>query len=85
LINTQNKRRSTLCVLPVPDGGIDYSDRASSTWNYSGLVLPFVNIPQWFDGATASSSWLAATAGAGTWTAAGSLDNIWREGTEVRE
>lgn len=38
-IDTQNKRRSTLRVLPVPDGTIGAADRAQVVWQYSGIVI----------------------------------------------
>jgi hypothetical protein len=39
MINTENKRRSVLAVLPVPDGGISMSDRLHPLWLYSGIPI----------------------------------------------
>lgn len=40
-VDTENKRRSTLRVLPVPDGEIDQADR-QQVWVYSGIPVPGV-------------------------------------------
>ena len=37
-IDTQDKRRSTVAVLPVANSGINVGDRVQVTWNYRGLV-----------------------------------------------
>lgn len=36
-IDTENKRRSTLCVLPKPDGAISLLDRMQVCWLYAGI------------------------------------------------
>lgn len=38
-IDTENKRRSVLRILPVPDGVIDAADRQQSTRLYSGILV----------------------------------------------
>lgn len=38
-IDTEGKRRSTVAVLPVPDGTIGTQDRPHVCWIYSGLVI----------------------------------------------
>jgi len=38
-IDTQNKRRSTVAVLPVADGAIGTQDRPHVCWIYAGLVI----------------------------------------------
>jgi len=38
-IDTQNKRRSTIAVLPVPDGSVDTQDKPQVCWIYSGLTI----------------------------------------------
>lgn len=38
-IDTQNKRRSTIANLPVPDGSIDTADRPQVVWIYSGITI----------------------------------------------
>ena len=41
-IDTENKRRSvqgySIGIMPVPDGTIDASDRATLAWLYAGFV-----------------------------------------------
>lgn len=38
-IDTQNKRRSTLARLPVPDAAITIADRPQVLWLYSGVIF----------------------------------------------
>ncbi len=38
-IDTEGRRRSTLHVLPVPDGTIAAADRAHVLWIYSGIAI----------------------------------------------
>lgn len=38
-IDTQNKRRSVVHVLPVPDGSITAPDRVQVAWIYSGITI----------------------------------------------
>lgn len=46
-IDTENRRRSVICNLPVPDGTIDAADRAQIAWLYSGIsfVVLVVIVP----------------------------------------
>ena len=37
-IDTENKRRSTLCVLPSPNGIVNEPDRRQAVWQYAGLL-----------------------------------------------
>ena len=36
-VDTQNKRRSVIANLPVPDGAVSAADRIQTTWWYSGI------------------------------------------------
>ena len=36
-IDTENERRSTICVLPVPSGSVTARNRVQATWTYIGL------------------------------------------------
>jgi hypothetical protein len=38
-IDTENKRRSVVHVLPVPDSDIDQADRQQVAWIYSGILV----------------------------------------------
>ncbi len=38
-IDTENRRRSTLAVLPIPDSTIGAADRLQATWHYSGILV----------------------------------------------
>ncbi len=38
-IDSEGRRRSTLHVLPVPDGTIAAADRAHVLWIYSGIAI----------------------------------------------
>lgn len=42
-IDTENKRRSTVYVLPVPDSSIDPADKQQVAYIYSGLTVPVVS------------------------------------------
>lgn len=37
-IDTENKRRSVVYILPVPDSTIDQADRQQAIWIYSGIL-----------------------------------------------
>jgi hypothetical protein len=37
-IDTENKRRSIIYVLPIPDSNIDQADRQQVAWIYSGIL-----------------------------------------------
>ncbi len=41
-INTQNKRRSTLCALPIPNGYIAIDDEMQVCWQYRGVSSSMV-------------------------------------------
>ena len=38
-VDTENKRRSVICVLPAPDGTIAAVDRQQISWIYSGIAV----------------------------------------------
>lgn len=38
-IDTENKRRSTMAVLPVPDGTVGQADRQQVAWIYAGILV----------------------------------------------
>jgi hypothetical protein len=37
-IDTENKRRSVVHILPIPDADIDQADRQQVAWIYSGIL-----------------------------------------------
>ena len=37
-IDTENKRRSTIAVLPIPNSDIDQGDRQQVTLHYRGIL-----------------------------------------------
>jgi len=44
-IDTENKRRSTMAVLPVPDGTIAQADRQQVAWIYAGILVTTSIVP----------------------------------------
>lgn len=38
-IDTENKRRSIIYILPLPDNDINQADRQQVTWIYSGILV----------------------------------------------
>ena len=46
-IDTENERRSTICVLPVPSGSVTARNRVQATWTYIGLWPIDEPIEEW--------------------------------------
>lgn len=73
-IDTENRRRSVLKQLPVPDGTISAADRAQVVWHYSGIAFIAVTVVEVSDVDFVMETWTVAPAFA-IWTIDFDLDS----------